>query len=67
MTVMGNQWLLEHWETLLNNLGIIGGLVFSATSLLIAAASFRSDTKTRQVSNLLAMTANYREVWSPGQ
>ena len=62
---MGNvQWLMEHWGTALNAIGIVGGLFFSATSLLITAVSLRSDRKTRQVSNLLTMTANHREVWS---
>jgi hypothetical protein len=36
--------------------GIIGGLWFTAIS-------FRSETKTRRVANLLSVTANHREIW----
>ncbi len=49
-------WLLENWFEVLSALGIVGGLCFTAVSL-------RSETKTRRVANLLAITANYREVW----
>lgn len=56
--MMGNMWnwLIEHWFEVLNAVGIVGGLVFTAVSL-------RSETKTRKVANLLTMTANHREVW----
>ena len=50
------QWLAENWFNLLSTLGIIGSLSFAAISL-------RSETKTRRVANLLAITANHREVW----
>ncbi len=49
-------WILENWFTLLNAVGIVGGLFFTAFSL-------RSETKTRRVANLLTITANHREVW----
>ena len=41
----------------LNAFGIIASLVFTATSL-------RSETKTRQIANLLKLTHNHRELWS---
>lgn len=50
------QWFVENWFTILNSVGIVGGLVFTAISL-------RSETKTRKIANLLTMTANHREVW----
>ena len=50
------QWLTENWFNLFSSLGIIGGLWFTAVSL-------HSETKTRRIANLLAITANYREVW----
>ena len=50
------QWFTENWFNLFSSLGIIGGLWFTAVSL-------RSETKTRRIANLLAITANYREVW----
>jgi hypothetical protein len=50
------EWTSQNWFNLLSVAGIIGGLVFTAHSL-------RSDTKTRRVANLLAITANHREIW----
>jgi len=50
------RWLAANWFNILSAVGIIGGLFFTAVSL-------RSETKTRQISNQLAMTANHREVW----
>lgn len=50
------KWLAENWFNLLNSVGIIGGLWFTAVSL-------HSEAKTRRVANLLTITANYREVW----
>lgn len=53
----GIHWLYSHFETVLTNIGIIGGLFFTAIS-------FRSEAKTRRVANLLTVTANHREIWS---
>ena len=50
------KWLTENWFNLLNAVGVIAGLFFTAISL-------RSETKTRKISNLLTMTSNHREVW----
>lgn len=49
-------WLVENWFTLLSSAGIIGSLCFTAISL-------RSETKTRRIANVLAITANHREIW----
>lgn len=49
-------WLLANWFTLLNAVGVMGGLFFTAFSL-------RSQNKTRRIANLLTITANHREVW----
>ena len=46
----------QNWFDLLSAIGIIAGLWFTAFSL-------RSETKTRRVANLLAITANHREIW----
>ena len=43
-------WLAENSFNLLSAVGIIGGLCFTAHSL-------RSETKTRRIANLLALTA----------
>lgn len=50
-------WASDNWFLLLQSLGIIGGLLFTASSL-------RSETKTRRVANLLTITQNHRELWS---
>ena len=49
-------WLTENAFELLNAVGIIGGLFFTGHSL-------RSETKTRRVANLLALTEAHRNIW----
>jgi hypothetical protein len=49
-------WISQNWFNLFSSVGIIGGLWFTAVSL-------HSETKTRRIANLLAITANYRELW----
>jgi hypothetical protein len=49
-------WLSQNWFNLFSSIGIIAGLWFTAFSL-------RSETKTRQIANLLTITANHREIW----
>lgn len=51
-----SHWIAQNLFDLLSTIGVIGGLFFAAITL-------REDTKTRKVSNLLAITANHREVW----
>lgn len=51
-----SQWIGEHLFDLVQSAGIIASLWFAAVSL-------RSDAKTKRVANLLAITANHREVW----
>jgi hypothetical protein len=49
-------WLTENAFNLLNALGIVGSLLFTAHSL-------RSETKTRRVANFLAITEAHRNIW----
>ncbi len=49
-------WLAENWFTLLNAIGVVGGLSFTGHSL-------RSETKTRRIANLLALTQGHRDIW----
>ena len=49
-------WASENWFILLQSVGIIGGLFFTAFSL-------RSETKMRRIGNLLQITQNHRELW----
>jgi hypothetical protein len=49
-------WLANNSFNLLSAIGVIGSLWFTTLSL-------RSATKTQRIANLLAITANHREVW----
>jgi hypothetical protein len=49
-------WSLETWATVLNSVGVVGGLFLTARAL-------RSETKTRRVANLLTITTNHRDLW----
>ena len=52
-----SRWTIENWFVLLQSVGIIGGLLFTTISL-------RSETSTRRVSNLLAITESHRKLWT---
>jgi hypothetical protein len=49
-------WVAEHWFELLQTVGIIGGLVFTAYTV-------RKDDSERQIANLLAIKQQHREIW----
>jgi hypothetical protein len=50
------EWIARNWFTVLSAIGIIGSLLFTA-------ASFRSNTKTQRIANLLTITEGHREIW----
>ncbi len=50
-------WLGDNWFTLLQSVGIVGGLVYTGSAL-------RGDAKARQVENLFTLTKQHREIWS---
>src|SRR5258708_5303031 len=50
-------WSSDNWFILLQSIGIIAGLVFTAASL-------RLDAKTRRVGNLMALTKSHPGIWS---
>jgi hypothetical protein len=50
-------WFGQNWFDLLQTVGIIGGLIFTAKAL-------RDDSQERRVTNLLFLTKNHRELWS---
>ena len=52
----GFHWLGENWFTALNAAGVVGSILFTGLS-------FRAEIKSRQISNLIAITANHREIW----
>jgi hypothetical protein len=49
-------WIGEHWFDLLQTVGIIGGLLFTALTA-------RKDERARQVSNSIAITEQHRQIW----
>jgi hypothetical protein len=54
--MQGPRWIADNWVTILNAVGVVGGLFFTAVAL-------RSETKTRRIANLLTITTNHREIW----
>lgn len=50
-------WVLQHGGNLLQNIGIIAGLFFSA-------ASFRLSTEAHRISQVHGITSSHRELWS---
>ncbi|MGO8698490.1 MAG: hypothetical protein ACLQVY_12305 [Limisphaerales bacterium] len=52
----GARWIADNWLNLLNAVGVVGGLFFTATSI-------RSGAKAQKVANLLTVTSNHREIW----
>jgi hypothetical protein len=57
-------WFDHNWFILLQSVGIIGGLLFTAAGLLFTAFSLRSESETRRVGNLLALTESHRKLWT---
>jgi hypothetical protein len=50
-------WIVSNWFTILS-------AVVAVASLLFTGVSLRSETKARQIGNLLSLTQNHREIWS---
>lgn len=50
-------WVSQHGYDLLEAIGIMASLLFTA-------ASFRKDDQSRKISNLLALTAEHRDIWT---
>lgn len=51
------EWFAQNWFVLLQSVGIVGSLLFTAVAL-------REDTKTRRVANLITITGHHREIWT---
>ena len=50
-------WLRENWFSLLQGIGIVGGLLFTALSI-------RRDTRARRLGELLSLYEHHREIWN---
>jgi hypothetical protein len=53
----GLQWIGEHWFDLLQTVGIVGGLLFTAHTT-------RKDDRSRKIANLIAIKQQHREIWT---
>lgn len=49
-------WLDQNWFTLLQSIGLVAGLLFTAFAM-------RSEDKTRRIGNALQVTQNHRDIW----
>jgi hypothetical protein len=57
------EWISQNWfESLTVTCGICG-LWFSAFAIHQNTKAQKEETKARKTSNLLAITANHREIW----
>lgn len=50
-------WLQNNWVDLIQTIGIVAGLAFTAVS-------FKREEQTRRISNLLSLKEEHRELWS---
>ena len=57
------EWISQYWFEFLTVLCGICGLWFSAFEIRQNTKAQKEETKARRTSNLLAITANHREVW----
>ncbi len=53
-------WVAQHTFDLVSAAGIIAGLGFTA-------ASFREDTRSRRLANLIKLTQQHRDIWEETQ
>ncbi len=53
----GLTWIDQNWFSVLQALGIMGGLAFTAIAL-------RTDIRVRRVQNHFAVTEQHRKLWS---
>jgi len=54
---MEANWITGHWLDVLQSLGIVGGLLFSAYTT-------RKDERARRISNSIAINEQYRQIWN---
>ena len=54
---MEANWITGHWLDLLQSIGIVGGLLFSAYTT-------RKDERARRISNSIAINEQYRQIWN---
>jgi hypothetical protein len=57
------QWLTDNLISLLGLLISLLGLIIGGSGLWFTGFAIRADAKARQISNLLTITTNHRELW----
>jgi hypothetical protein len=57
------EWISQNWFNIVVAVCSLGGLWFSAFTIRQNTQAQREETKAQKSSNLLAITANHREVW----
>ena len=57
------EWISQNWFYVLSTAIGFGGLWFAAFSIQKSAQAQEEEAKARRISNLLAITANHRELW----
>ena len=50
-------WLGEHFASILNAAGVVGGLLFTGFAL-------RGEAKARRLANFLTLTEHHRDLWT---
>ena len=50
------RWMSQHGFDLLSAAGIVSGFLFTS-------ASFRADTRSRRLANLITLTQQHRDLW----
>jgi hypothetical protein len=56
------QWLVDNWFNIVTTV-LGGGVWFSGYSIHKDAKAHKEEARARRVANLLAITANHREIW----
>lgn len=51
-----SNWFTDHWFDLLQTIGIVGSLLFSAYTT-------RRDEESRRIANLISINQEHRQIW----
>ena len=49
-------WISAHWFDLVQTIGIVGGLIFTAHAI-------RRDERARRITNMIAVNERYSQIW----
>jgi hypothetical protein len=49
-------WIIQHWPGIIENAGVIGGLLFTGLA-------FRIDARVRRAETLIEINKQHRELW----